>query len=104
METKTKMWQSSNIVQYSQIFYCSRTHSQLSQFVREIQKTVFGEEARVVSLASRQNLCVNEAVNKLSSISLMNDRYSSEFYKLALQIGLVSFDILANNLSILSSL
>uniref|UniRef100_A0A0P4W9K1 Helicase ATP-binding domain-containing protein n=1 Tax=Scylla olivacea TaxID=85551 RepID=A0A0P4W9K1_SCYOL len=56
------------------IFYCSRTHSQLSQFVREVQKTVFGEEARVVSLASRQNLCVNEAVNKLSNISLMNDR------------------------------
>ncbi|MPC34406.1 putative ATP-dependent DNA helicase DDX11 [Portunus trituberculatus] len=56
------------------IFYCSRTHSQLSQFVREIQKTVYGEEARVVSLASRQNLCVNEAVNKLSNISLMNDR------------------------------
>ncbi|KAG0717309.1 ATP-dependent DNA helicase DDX11 [Chionoecetes opilio] len=56
------------------IFYCSRTHSQLSQFVREIQKTVFGEEVRVVSLASRQNLCVNEAVNKLKNISLINDR------------------------------
>ncbi|XP_064085722.1 ATP-dependent DNA helicase DDX11-like [Macrobrachium nipponense] len=56
------------------IYYCSRTHSQLSQFVREVQKTVFGEDARVVSLASRQNLCVNEAVTNLGNLSLINDR------------------------------
>ncbi|XP_050686437.1 ATP-dependent DNA helicase DDX11-like isoform X2 [Eriocheir sinensis] len=61
------------------IFYCSRTHSQLSQFVREIQKTVFGKEARVVSLASRQNLCVNEDVSKLPSISLINDSGSIQW-------------------------
>ncbi|KAK7084367.1 DEAD H (Asp-Glu-Ala-Asp His) box helicase 11 [Halocaridina rubra] len=56
------------------IYYCSRTHSQLSQFVREVQKTIFGEDARVVSLASRQNLCINETVNRLGSLSLINDR------------------------------
>ncbi|KAG7157562.1 ATP-dependent DNA helicase DDX11-like [Homarus americanus] len=37
-------------------------------------KTVFGEDVRVVSLASRQNLCVNEAVSKLGNMSLINDR------------------------------
>ncbi|XP_053637963.1 ATP-dependent DNA helicase DDX11 isoform X1 [Cherax quadricarinatus] len=56
------------------IYYCSRTHSQLSQFVHEVQKTAFGEDVRVVSLASRQNLCVNEAVNKLGNMSLINDK------------------------------
>ncbi|XP_027218819.2 ATP-dependent DNA helicase DDX11 isoform X1 [Penaeus vannamei] len=56
------------------IYFCSRTHSQLSQFVREVQKTVFGEDTRVVSLASRQNLCINEAVSKLHNMSLINDR------------------------------
>ncbi|KAK3108683.1 hypothetical protein FSP39_013288 [Pinctada imbricata] len=57
----------------TKIYYCSRTHSQLSQFVREIMKSPYGEETRVVSLGSRINLCVNEAVRKLRSITLMND-------------------------------
>lgn len=56
------------------IYFCSRTHSQLSQFVREVQKTSFAEEVRVVSLASRQNLCVNEDVSKLNNTALINDR------------------------------
>lgn len=56
------------------IYYCSRTHSQLSQFVREIMKSPYGEDAKVTSLASRQNLCVNEAVQNLKSLTLMNDR------------------------------
>lgn len=37
-----------------QIYYCSRTHSQLSQFVREVQKSPFGKDTRLVSLGSRQ--------------------------------------------------
>ncbi|XP_076068379.1 ATP-dependent DNA helicase DDX11 isoform X2 [Oratosquilla oratoria] len=56
------------------IYFCSRTHSQLSQFVREVQKTIFSEETRVVSLASRQNLCINEAVLRLNNSSMVNDR------------------------------
>ncbi|CAG0878860.1 unnamed protein product [Darwinula stevensoni] len=56
------------------IIYASRTHSQLSQFVKEIQKSPFGSEVRVVPLASRQNLCINESVRKLGSSSLINDR------------------------------
>uniref|UniRef100_A0A8C0JC54 ATP-dependent DNA helicase DDX11 n=1 Tax=Chelonoidis abingdonii TaxID=106734 RepID=A0A8C0JC54_CHEAB len=58
----------------SQIYYCSRTHSQLAQFVHEVQKSPFGEEIRLVSLGSRQNLCVNEEVRHLGAVQLINDR------------------------------
>ena len=55
------------------IFYCSRTHSQLSQFVKEIQKTTYKNDIRLVSLASRANMCINESVNKLGNVSLINE-------------------------------
>ncbi|XP_061180110.1 ATP-dependent DNA helicase DDX11-like isoform X1 [Saccostrea echinata] len=57
----------------TKIYYCSRTHSQLAQFVREIVKSPYGSNTRVLTLGSRQNLCVNETVKKLKSLSLMND-------------------------------
>ncbi|XP_028823273.1 LOW QUALITY PROTEIN: ATP-dependent DNA helicase DDX11 [Denticeps clupeoides] len=58
----------------TKIYYCSRTHSQLAQFVREVQKSPFGSSVRVVSLGSRQNLCINPEVQRLGSIQLMNER------------------------------
>uniref|UniRef100_A0A8C3XSW9 ATP-dependent DNA helicase DDX11 n=1 Tax=Chelydra serpentina TaxID=8475 RepID=A0A8C3XSW9_CHESE len=58
----------------TKIYYCSRTHSQLAQFVHEVQKSPFGEEIRLVSLGSRQNLCVNEEVRHLGVVQLINDR------------------------------
>ncbi|XP_073932407.1 ATP-dependent DNA helicase DDX11 isoform X2 [Castor canadensis] len=58
----------------TKIYYCSRTHSQLAQFVHEVQKSPFGKETRLVSLGSRQNLCVNEEVKNLGSVQLINDR------------------------------
>ncbi|XP_032619914.1 ATP-dependent DNA helicase DDX11 isoform X2 [Chelonoidis abingdonii] len=58
----------------TKIYYCSRTHSQLAQFVHEVQKSPFGEEIRLVSLGSRQNLCVNEEVRHLGAVQLINDR------------------------------
>lgn len=57
-----------------QIFFCSRTHSQLSQVVNEVRNTVYEEHIRIVTLASRQNYCVNPAVQKLNSIALINER------------------------------
>ncbi|CAH6792018.1 Ddx11 [Phodopus roborovskii] len=58
----------------TKIYYCSRTHSQLAQFIHEVRKSPFGKETRLVSLGSRQNLCVNEDVKNLGSVQLMNDR------------------------------
>lgn len=59
---------------FFQIFYCSRTHSQLAQFVREVQKSPFSDSTRVVSLGSRQNLCINDDVKRLKNINKINDR------------------------------
>lgn len=56
------------------IIYCSRTHSQISQFVREIRKTAFGDHVRVVSLGSRKNLCTNPSVAALRSDVQMTDK------------------------------
>ena len=49
------------------IIYCSRTHSQISQFVKEIRSTEFGKfkdsvRIRNAALASRRNLCINDSV------------------------------------------
>lgn len=45
-----------------QIIFCSRTHSQLTQFVNEIKRTPFADGLRCVSLGSRKNLCVHPVV------------------------------------------
>lgn len=58
----------------TKIYYCSRTHSQLAQFVHEVQKSPFGKDIRMVSLGSRQNLCVNDEVRHLKSAQQINDR------------------------------
>lgn len=46
-----------------QIIYCSRTHSQIAQFMNEIKKTVF-KDLRCVVIGSRKNLCINPHVNR----------------------------------------
>ncbi|XP_066113773.1 ATP-dependent DNA helicase DDX11 isoform X1 [Saccopteryx bilineata] len=58
----------------TKIYYCSRTHSQLAQFVHEVQKSPFGKDTRLVTLGSRQNLCINEDVKHLGFVQLINDR------------------------------
>ncbi|XP_068170153.1 ATP-dependent DNA helicase DDX11 isoform X2 [Antennarius striatus] len=58
----------------TKIYYCSRTHSQLTQFVHEVQKSPFSGEISLVTLGSRQNLCINEEVRQLGSVQRMNDR------------------------------
>lgn len=57
-----------------QIFFCSRTHSQLSQVVNELKKTVYGDSIRVIQLASRQQLCINPDVRALKSNAQINER------------------------------
>nr|XP_053603575.1 ATP-dependent DNA helicase DDX11 isoform X2 [Plodia interpunctella] len=59
--------------QNCKIFIGSRTHSQLSQFVGEVKRTIF-KDTRVVTLASRQHYCINSNVSKLKNVHLINER------------------------------
>ncbi|XP_021298743.1 ATP-dependent DNA helicase DDX11 isoform X2 [Herrania umbratica] len=56
------------------VFFCSRTHSQLSQFIKELRKTVFANEMNIVSLGSRKNFCINEEVLRLGNPTRINER------------------------------
>ncbi|KAI3870964.1 hypothetical protein MKW92_041499 [Papaver armeniacum] len=56
------------------VYFCSRTHSQLSQFVKELRRTVFATQLNVVSLGSRKNMCINEEVLKLNNSARINER------------------------------
>ncbi|KAG9244169.1 helicase C-terminal domain-containing protein [Calycina marina] len=70
------------------IFFCSRTHSQLSQFIGELRRVKFPpaildasaenmtetEDLRHLTLGSRKNLCINPVVNKLHSLTAINER------------------------------
>ncbi|KAL5263634.1 hypothetical protein ACHWQZ_G008861 [Mnemiopsis leidyi] len=61
-------------IEYSnKIYYCSRTHSQLSQFIHEIKKSPYST-VKVTILGSRSNLCINPAVTQLRSNYLVNER------------------------------
>ncbi|GJN35759.1 hypothetical protein PR202_gb24563 [Eleusine coracana subsp. coracana] len=56
------------------VYFTSRTHSQLSQFVGELKRTEFGGRLRTVCLGSRKNLCINQDVLKLRSVNRINER------------------------------
>ncbi|GAP91536.1 putative DNA repair helicase [Rosellinia necatrix] len=74
------------------IYYTSRTHSQLTQFISELRRPTFppsvpddflkgGENHEIeavkhVPLSSRQRLCINPSVARLGSLSAINDRCS----------------------------
>ncbi|KRX07483.1 P-loop containing nucleoside triphosphate hydrolase [Pseudocohnilembus persalinus] len=49
-----------NELERFQIIYASKTHSQISQFVNEIKKTKFGQKFRVITLSSRNQLCLDK--------------------------------------------
>lgn len=69
------------------IYYCSRTHSQLTQVIHELAKTKHSNWARVIPLSSRKQTCINKDIIKQSNGSLtkLNDacidmQSSCEFY------------------------
>lgn len=56
------------------IIIASRTHSQLSQLVAELKKTGYAANAKVISLGSRRQMCINSEVQSLRSAQRMNDK------------------------------
>ena len=69
-ETEAELNPESEYPTITQILYCSRTHSQISQFVNEVAHSPFGESCKLITLGSRQNTCVNDSVNKVGVCSL----------------------------------
>ncbi|KAK3485159.1 helicase C-terminal domain-containing protein [Neurospora hispaniola] len=73
------------------IFYTSRTHSQLTQFIQELRRPGFPasvptpnpqeepakEIVKQIPLSSRQKLCINPTVNKLGTLAAINERCQS---------------------------
>ncbi|KZL70363.1 DNA repair helicase [Colletotrichum tofieldiae] len=77
------------------IYYTSRTHSQLTQFIHELRRPAFPssippsvvqgqsedehpakEPVKHLPLSSRQKLCINPSVARLGTLSAINDRCS----------------------------
>ena len=74
------------------IYYCSRTHSQITQFIHEVRRvdlppapwTIESDNSSVdlvnkqvvkhLPLGSRRNLCVNSSVVRLGSAAAINER------------------------------
>eukprot|EP00879_Flechtneria_rotunda_P018409 GHRR01019311.1.p1 GENE.GHRR01019311.1~~GHRR01019311.1.p1 ORF type:complete len:601 (+),score=184.42 GHRR01019311.1:196-1803(+) len=57
-----------------QMIFCSRTHSQLSQFVRELHRTRYADSTTLVAVGSRKALCVNDEVRRLEELNHINER------------------------------
>ncbi|KAB7505816.1 putative ATP-dependent DNA helicase DDX11 [Armadillidium nasatum] len=55
------------------IFYCSRTHSQLAQFVREVQRTIFSETAQNFNIQSVLSGCIDLQTKKKSVCSAVEN-------------------------------
>lgn len=51
-----------------QLIFCSRTHSQLSQFVGELHRTKYADSVMLLPLGSRKALCVNDEVTESNGV------------------------------------
>lgn len=56
------------------IIFCTRTHSQIAQFVKEFQKTEYINDIKLISLGSRSNLCIHPKVKNITSNQMQSDR------------------------------
>ncbi|KAF9733354.1 hypothetical protein PMIN06_005979 [Paraphaeosphaeria minitans] len=89
---KAKDEDSNEIPNETKVFFCSRTHSQLTQFSSELSRVKMPpaitpevgneadgadsliEDVKHITLGSRKNLCINPKVSKLRSAAAINER------------------------------
>jgi chromosome transmission fidelity protein 1 len=60
-----------------QVFYCTRTHSQIAQIFSEIKKIKQHSKDfhfKCVSIGSRKHLCINTSVRKLENVYMINEK------------------------------
>lgn len=55
------------------IYFCMRTHSQVSQFAKEALKVNL-KDVTGICIGSRLSMCINEKVNKYRNIDLINKK------------------------------
>nr|CAB3265816.1 regulator of telomere elongation helicase 1 [Phallusia mammillata] len=55
----------------AKIIYASRTHSQLSQVVKELKRTAYGKQVVISLLGSREQMCIHPEVSKQTSNQTM---------------------------------
>ncbi|KAH9410938.1 RAD3-like DNA-binding helicase [Ordospora pajunii] len=74
MDAKNRMLERALLHEPSgaKVLYCTRTHSQLMQAIKEAK--AIGLECKSVVLGSRRVYCVNPSVNELSSVEIMNEK------------------------------
>ncbi|XP_078491540.1 regulator of telomere elongation helicase 1 isoform X1 [Ciona intestinalis] len=53
------------------IIYASRTHSQISQVVKELKRTEYGKDITISILGSREQMCIHPEVSKQTSNQAM---------------------------------
>ena len=58
----------------SQIYYCSRTHSQLAQVLNEFLQSDWSKDTRCSILGGRRSLCVNPSVRRLPTDAQISDQ------------------------------
>ena len=64
---------------FPKIYYCTRTHSQLSQYIQELQKSTF-KNIRCVTLGSRKNMCIHEKLRGKSELYITEECKNMQKY------------------------
>jgi chromosome transmission fidelity protein 1 len=89
--TSTSKTEDGDLPDETRIFFCSRTHSQLTQFTSELSRvklppaitpddqddigvSKLEEDVKHLTLGSRKNLCINSKVNRLGNATAINER------------------------------
>ena len=55
------------------VIYCSRTHSQIQEFIKELKKTNFAKNLKIAHLGSKRNACLYEEIRNAPNSQTSNN-------------------------------